>query len=127
MERRRKVQHKNKGNQLLQRYPNTTEVESTSALERALETLRQTEQAFASLCEELLKERRRTAEAVRCLKEYRRLYLLARASAVHIAQSAAQPAPLAPINRDAALIFLSEWRREKQRHPPLAPEPTIRR
>lgn len=55
------------------------ELDAAAALERVLQTLRHTEAAFAKLCEELRQERRRTAQAVRCVDEYRRLYWMARA------------------------------------------------
>jgi hypothetical protein len=61
------------------RPPATKELDAARALERALRELRQTEAAFAKLCEELLKERRRSAQAMRCANAYRGLYHQARA------------------------------------------------
>lgn len=57
--------------------PLTDPEEEARSLKWLVARLKQTEAALALICEELREERRRTQQATRFLREYRRLYRLA--------------------------------------------------
>lgn len=74
------------------------------SLEYMLQTLRQTEQAFAQVCEELRRERQRTGKAVRCMNQYRRLYELARAKEAGASSAAQASSPRRTGRHQLALV-----------------------
>lgn len=65
---------------MLYPHPETAELSATRELAHALRMLAQTEKALQLACEDLVQERLRTARAVRCMQEYKRLYELARSN-----------------------------------------------